>query len=277
VYERAARDLGPGRCRPATALLFPHRTRPTLELTTLLFATLGLGLGGVVKGVTGMGLPLIGITVLATFLGVPHAIAILVVPTLVTNAWQLWSYRRSWQSGQMPFLVPMLVFGAVGIGIGTWLLVQINEAALQFGLAVMLLAYVALRLSSPHFRIRERLGVLLSAPVGLAAGVLQGATGISAPIGVTFIHAMRFERSAHVFAVSAMFMVFAVAQVPALTVAGFLTPHRWLESTFALLPVALFMPVGTWIGRRVNHATFDKAILALLTVTALKLIADAVW
>jgi uncharacterized membrane protein YfcA len=248
-----------------------------LELTTLLFATLGLGLGGVVKGVTGMGLPLVAITVLATFLGVPHAIAILVVPTLVTNAWQLWSYRHSWRNGQMPFLVPMLVFGALGIGIGTWLLVQINEAALQFGLAVMLLAYVALRLSSPHFRIRERLGLMLSAPVGLAAGVLQGATGISAPIGVTFIHAMRFERAAHVFAVSAMFMVFAVAQVPSLTVAGFLTPHRWMESTFALLPVALFMPVGTWIGRRVNHATFDKAILALLTATALKLMADAIW
>lgn len=248
-----------------------------LDPNTLLFATLGLGLGGIVKGVTGMGLPLIAITVLATFLGVPHAIAMLTVPTLVTNAWQLWSYRRSWQGGQMPFLVPMLVFGAIGIGLGTWLLVKIDETLLKLGLAAMLLGYVALRLSTPHFRIGTRLGVLLSTPVGFAAGVLQGATGISAPIGVTFIHAMRFERAAHVFAVSAMFLVFAAAQVPALTVAGILTPARWLESTYALLPVALFMPVGTWIGRRVNHATFDRAILALLTVTALKLIVDAVW
>jgi len=248
-----------------------------LEITTLVIVLVGLSVAGIVKGVTGMGLPLIGVTLLATWFGVPHAIAIMVVPTLVTNAWQLWSYRASWQSGQMPFLVPMLAFGAVGIGAGTWLLVQIDEVMLKLGLAFMLLAYVALRLSSPNFRIGERLGVILSAPVGLAAGVLQGATGISAPIGVTFIHAMRFERSAHVFAVSAMFMVFAIAQVPALTIAGILTPFRWMESAFALLPVALAMPIGTWIGRRVDHATFDKAILLLLTVTALKLISDAVW
>lgn len=253
------------------------RTPPLLDPTTLVIVTAGLGLGGIVKGVTGMGLPLVGVTVLATFIGVPHAIAILVVPTLVTNAWQLWSYRQAMERGQMRFLVPMLGFGAIGIGFGTWLLVEIDETLLSLGLAGMLLAYVGLRLSSPNFRIPLGLGLILSAPVGFAAGVLQGATGISAPIGVTFIHAMRFARAAHVFAVSAMFMVFAIAQVPALTVAGVLTPQRWLESAFALLPVALFMPVGTWIGRRVDHATFDKAILLLLTVTALKMIVDALW
>jgi uncharacterized membrane protein YfcA len=268
----------PSAARRPSAAARPRPDPPALlDPTTLLFATLGLGLGGIVKGVTGMGLPLVAITVLATFLGVPHAIAILVVPTLVTNAWQLWSYRSACERGQMRFLVPMLGLGAVGIGFGTWLLVEIDETLLSLGLAGMLLAYVALRLTSPHFRIAQGLGLVLSAPVGFAAGVLQGATGISAPIGVTFIHAMRFAREAHVFAVSAMFLVFAVAQVPALTVAGVLTPQRWLESTFALLPVVLFMPVGTWIGRRVDHATFDKAILALLTITALKMIVDAIW
>jgi len=259
---------------PGCPLLPPE---PAVDVSSLLLVAVGLGVAGLIKGVTGMGLPLIGVTLLATFFSVPHAIAILVVPTLVTNIWQLWSYRHSWQRGQMPFLVPMLIFGAAGICVGTWLLVQIDEQLLKLGLAAMLLAYVTLRLTSPNFRIGERVGRIFSAPVGFAAGVIAGATGVSAPIGVTFIHAMRFERAAHVFAVSALFTMFVLAQTPALMVAGVLTPERWIESAFALLPVAIAMPLGNWIGDRVNHTTFDRVIMVLLFGTALRLISDAIW
>ena len=246
-----------------------------MEFSSIFLVAIGLGIAGLVKGVTGMGLPLIGVTLLATFFTVPHAIAILVVPTLVTNIWQLWSFRHSWRRGRMPFLLPMLIFGAAGICVGTWLLVKIDDQVLKIALAIMLLAYIALRLTRPSFSIGERVGRLLSAPIGFAAGVIAGATGVSAPIGVTFIHAMRFERTAHVFAVSALFTMFVLAQIPALMVAGVLTPGRWLESVFALLPVAVAMPAGNWIGERVNQTTFDRVIIVLLVVTAVRLIIDS--
>jgi uncharacterized membrane protein YfcA len=51
-----------------------------------------LGLGGFVKGATGMGLPLVSVPALAAYLGVPHTLAILTVPLIVTNGWQVWRY-----------------------------------------------------------------------------------------------------------------------------------------------------------------------------------------
>ena len=78
----------------------------------------------------------------------------------------------------------------------------------------MVLGYVGWALAKPHFTLSRRLGRQLAPVAGLGAGVLQGATGIPAPIGVTFIHSLRLHRTAHVFAVSAMFLLFAVVQIP---------------------------------------------------------------
>ncbi len=233
------------------------------------------GLGGMVKGLTGMGMPLVAIPILAGVFSVPDAIALMTVPVLVTNAWQLTSLRAALAGGQIRFLVPMLTAGAVGVVCGTALLVAIDDATLMLTLAGLLLGYVGLRLAHPDFRIGPRAGTVAAAPVGLAAGVLQGATGVSAPIGVTFIHAMRFDRDTHVFAVSAMFGLFAVTQTTSLALAGVLSAPRLVESAFALLPTAVAMAIGSALGRRFSRATFDRLILALLTLSAAKMIVDA--
>ena len=103
--------------------------------------------------------------------------------------------------------------------------------------------------------------------------MLQGATSISAPIGVTFIHAMKFSRDPHVFAVSAMFLALAVAQVPTLAIAGLLAPRMALAGRFcALIPIAIFMPVGQWLADKLSQKAFDTMILVFLGVMGLKMV-----
>src|SRR5690606_4573999 len=60
---------------------------------SLVLIAVALGAGAIVKGATGMGLPLIAVPALAASFGVPHALAIMTVPILVTNIWQIWRYR----------------------------------------------------------------------------------------------------------------------------------------------------------------------------------------
>src|SRR5690606_6108941 len=97
-------------------------------------------------------------------------------------------------------------------------------------------------------------------------------TGISAPIGVTFIHAMRLPREPLVFAISAMFLVLALVQAPALWVAGVLRPEWLLQGVFALLPTFLFMPVGQWLASKLSAEAFDRMILIFLGVIGLKMV-----
>ena len=241
-----------------------------MSFDALLVMALALGLGGLVKGATGMGLPIVALPILASFLGVQHAVALICFPVLITNVWQIWRFRADlWTADFLPALV---LGGAVGILLGTVLIAALPERILSLTLALVVLFYVALRLARPQLVLPPALARRIAAPIGFGAGLLQGATGIGSPVGATFIHAMRLHRTAHVFALSAMFLLFAVVQIPALAVAGILTWPIALHGVLATLPALLTLPIGVWLAGRLSQAAFDRLVMALLVVVALELL-----
>ncbi|MCP8882982.1 sulfite exporter TauE/SafE family protein [Devosia sp. XJ19-1] len=242
------------------------------EFGRLAVMVLALGAGAIVKGATGMGLPLVALPVLTTFFGLQHAVGLMCVPLIFTNAWQVWRFRAAANDDRMAFLPLFLVGGAVGIGLGTWALTSLPERALVLTLGIILLCYVALRLAAPHFVVGPVLARRAGPLAGMGGGVLQGATGISAPIGVTFIHAMSLDRDTHVFAVSTMFLLYALVQLPALSIAGVMQPQWLLEGFMALLPILLFMPLGQAIAGRLSRKAFDRMILIFLGLIGVKMV-----
>lgn len=237
-----------------------------METQTLVMLTAALAAGAIVKGATGLGLPLIALPLLTAAVGLQKAIGILIIPLILTNAYQVWAYRGMVRDTGLRFLSGFLAGGAVGIGLGTWALGALPARLLEMGLGLMLFAYVGLRIAKPDFSLAQGLARRVGAGVGLAAGTLQGATGIAAPIGVTFIHALRLERRATVFAVSVMFLGFSATQYGALIVSGiYRADWIWL-GLFACVPILLFMPLGDWLGRRAGPRLFDRLILVFLLV-----------
>jgi uncharacterized membrane protein YfcA len=244
----------------------------TLELLVIVVA---LGAGSIVKGAIGMGLPMIALPFMAIFLGVPHSIAIMSLPILASNGWQIWHYRSHISKG-LAFLPWMLVASVVGIVFGTWLLTALPPRALSLVLAVLVLAYIALRLVSPDFTLPLSVARRISPAVGFAAGTLQGSAGVSAPITVTFMHSLRLPRDEYVGIISCIFMVPTLVQFPALWIADVLTWHRLLESALALVPLVLLMPVGNWLARLISRRMFDWIILVVLGVIAVELLVKGV-
>ena len=234
--------------------------------------TLALAAGAVVKGATGMGLPLVALPVLTTVFGLQHAVGLMTIPLIVTNVWQVWRFRAEARAPRLGFMPWFLVGGAVGIGLGTWALTALPERVLVLSLGVILLVYVALRIATPHWVLSLELARRLGPLAGIGGGTVQGATGISAPIGVTFIHSMNLERAAHVFAVSAMFLTFAVVQLPSLWLAGVMRPEWLLHGLLALIPILVFMPLGQWISGKLSRQAFDRMILVFLGVIGVKMV-----
>lgn len=243
-----------------------------MDIATLTVIFLAVGAGAIAKGATGMGMPLIAIPFLAAWFGLQHAIVVMLVPVLVSNIWQIWRFRHARHDDRLGFLKPMLIACALGVVVGTGFLAVVPARGLALTLGVLLLGYLALRLSRPHFVVGPLAAKRWALPAGLGSGLLHGATGISAPIGVTFIHAMRFERDQHVYAVSAMFLVLAVVQAPSLWVTGILRPEWLLQGAFALLPTFIFMPVGQWLAGKLSRAAFDNMILVFLGVIGVKMV-----
>ena len=242
-------------------------------MNDLLAIAAGLLLGGVLKGATGAGAPILAILLIALYHDVPTAVAVFVVPNILSNIWQSWQYRR--ERLPAPFSVPFALAGALGAALGTWLLAALPGSALSTLVAVVVLAYVGFRLARPDWRLEYARAVPAAAPLGLLAGVLQGASGISAPVSITFLNAMRLERLAFVATISVFFLAMGLVQLPAMLALGLMTPTLLGASLLAMLPLFAGMPLGAWLARRVSRSAFDRVILALLAIMALKLILEA--
>jgi uncharacterized membrane protein YfcA len=229
--------------------------------------------GSFVKGATGQGLPLIAIPVIATFAGVEVAIVVMAIPGLVTNAWLLWRHRSHYRATRD--LPALLVMGALGAVIGTFLLQSLDERVLSLVLAAMICLYAFVFVTHPDLKLPERVTRVASPPVGLAAGVLQGATGIAGPIMSTYLHGYRYPQEVYVLSISTIYQVFAVVQVVALAAVGLYTSDRLVLSLLALVPIMAALPLGARLTTRLSRATFDRIVLAILVISAITLASDA--
>lgn len=238
----------------------------TLELFMAFF---GIALGGFLKGATGAGAPVVGVPLLALVFGVPKAVAIFSVLNLMSNAWQAWSYRDGWGSRRL--VVQFAAGGAIGAAAGTVLLASLSTDVLMGGLAAVVFFYIGLRLARPDWQIARRRGERLAGPAGLLGGLMQGAGGISAPVSVTFLNAMRLDRREFIATISAFFFVMSVFQIPTLAAFGVLDLERAGLAVLAAIPLFGAMPLGEWAAGRVSKASFDRMILVLLTAVALRL------
>lgn len=242
-------------------------------MTGVIFSIIGLALGGLLKGATGAGAPIIAVPVMAMYFGVPIAVTMFAIPNLLSNFWQAWRYRK--EQLPLPFMFMFAGGGAAGTLIGTVLLANLPGSALTLIVAFAVFIYVAFRLMHPDWVLRYPLAEKLSLAIGIIGGTLYGASGVSAPVTLSFLNAMRLERRQFIATIAMFFTMMAVVQIPALFAYGIMDAHKFLISATALLPIVAFMPVGSWLARHISRDIFDKLVLILLTAIALRLVAHA--
>ncbi len=241
-----------------------------LDLAVIVAA---IAVGAFIKGATGGGLPQVAIPVMAVFLGVERSVVIMAIPGVVANGWLVWTHRDTAPSTRdLPMLVATGVVGAV---VGTVLLKTLDGRVLSAVLAAVICGYIAIALLHPDLVIPHRVTRLTSPPVGLAAGGLQGATGISGPLLTTYLHGFGLPPRAYVFSLSVLFFGSAVVQSVTLAAVGLYTGPRLLESLLALVPIALALPLGTRAARRLSPRAFQRVVLVLVAASAVSLIHQA--
>lgn len=236
----------------------------------IFLALLALFLGGVMKGATGAGAPVIATPALTLLFNIQTAVAVFVVPNLLSNIWQFWRFRRHVLDHR--FLMLFAGSGFAGAILGTWFLVVLNQQTLSLLMACAVIAFIALRLSRPDWILPRWLAQKLAFPVGLLGGVLQGATGVSAPASLSFLNAMRLPRSSFIGTISVFFVAMSLAQLPALWVAGLISPYSLALGLGSLAMIALGMPFGNWLAQRWSARTFDRVMLTLLALLAAKIL-----
>lgn len=227
-------------------------------------------MGGILKGAIGAGSPLIAVPILALLVDVPFAVAVFVMPNIISNAIQAWRFRAHIHDHK--FAMRYSGFGILGVFFGTLALAGFSSQALMMCVSFAVLAYVVFRIVNPEWKLSSEAALRLSAPLGGAAGVLQGATGISAPLSVTFMNALGLERRPFIATMTLFFVSMAVVQLPMQAAIGVMTFERLFYSLLATIPMLAGMPVGAYLAKFIPRTVFDKIILALLTILAIRLL-----
>lgn len=237
--------------------LFQHW--PLLLLVAAVFAV-----AGVVKGVIGLGLPTISMALLGSAMSPADAAALLVLPSLLTNVWQL----RPW--GALAAMLRRLatmqagicagtLAGAAAIGapVGTWAVVY---------LGVALIAYAAWGLSGASLRVAPRTQRWLGPLVGALTGLVTAATGVFVVPAVPYLQALALDRDELMQAMGLSFTVSTVALAIGLWFNGRYPAAAVGESALMLLPAFAGMGVGQALRRRLSPALFKTCFLASLIV-----------
>ncbi len=232
-----------------------------------------LGAGGITKGLTGMGLPMVAIPIMAAFLGVERAVLIMIVPTVVLNVWQSLAYRDC--RDDMPEMLRLLLPGLPGAVIGAGVLYLTPDRWLATGLAIWISSYLVFRLIHSDFSFSPSARRQVAPAVGFGAGAMQAATGICAPVIAPYLDALGLTPRSYVFAISTAFAAFAGSHFLVLLVLQAYSVEQLIESSIALIPGLLAMRPGMWLREVVAPRVFTLVIRTILAVMAVRLIYGA--
>ncbi|THF66432.1 sulfite exporter TauE/SafE family protein [Pseudothauera nasutitermitis] len=238
---------------------------------TTLFALIGAVFiaAGLVKGISGMGLPTVAMGLLGGLLTPVAAAALLVVPSFVTNVWQLLDGART--AALLRRLAPMMAGVLLGTVPGTLLLTRVDARWSACALGLALAAYALYALCAPPLSIPARAERWLSPVVGLATGIVTGATGVFVIPAVPYLQALGLEKDELVQALGLSFTISTVALAFGLALHGAFRVDQLGLSTLAVLPALAGMWLGQKIRRRIGAQTFRRAFLALLLLLGLEL------
>ncbi|MBS0520685.1 MAG: sulfite exporter TauE/SafE family protein [Proteobacteria bacterium] len=240
-----------------------------MNASLLILALATFLLAGLVKGVIGMGLPTVAMGMLALALPPAEAAALLVIPSFVTNVWQLLAgpsfavlARRLW---------PMMAGIVVGTVAGAGILAGDVAGVAGVGLGLALVVYALVGLAGLGLSVSPRREVWLAPLIGLSTGLVTGATGVFVLPAVPYLQAIGLEREDLIQALGLSFTVSTVAlALGLLRVEAWQAGSLWL-SLAALVPALGGMQAGQALRRRLPAVLFRRVFFFGLLLLGLYL------
>ena len=222
-------------------------------------------LAGMIKGTIGLGLPAVAMGLLTLLISPFQAATLLIVPSMVTNVWQLFAeghvlrlVRRFW-SLLIGIIVGSIwsVFPTLGHG-------EFQSEALLGGMLTLYGLYGLFAKNMPNLAPYEK---YLSPVIGYLGGALTVATGVIVIPVVPFLQSLHLKRDDLVqslglaFTVSTLCLAVFLQQNPIEAM-----PFDYKMALIALFPALVGMWLGTKIRYRIPEQKFRKVFFCGLVI-----------
>lgn len=217
---------------------------------------------GLVKGVTGMGLPTVAMGVLGALVSPLAAASLLIVPSFVTNVWQLFAgpsfaplLRRLW---------PMMLAVIAGTVLGSAVIAGGDARLTTTALGAALAFYSLYTLLARQLSVSKKIEPWLSPLIGAVTGLVTGGTGVFVIPAVPYLQALGLAKDDLVQALGLSFTVSTIALAIGIGAHGAFRLDQMVLSILAVVPALIGMWAGQRIRDRISPAAFRRAFLILL-------------
>ena len=228
----------------------------------MLWCGFALLLGGWVKGVMGVGLPMIAVPLMSFVLPPYVAAALVVLPVFPANIVQL----RAGGSVRQKFarFWPLICGVVAGVFLGAPILLAANQQVLQIIVASIVGFYVLTRIRNHAFVIKPE----VEKPAGMAFGLLSGGIGgltmLIGPMITLYMAALKLPRDVFVGSIALVYLFTTLAIGLALAGYDQLDAPLIAASVVACVPATLGVIAGASCRRHLSQQFFEKLLTTLL-------------
>ncbi len=246
------------------------------DIATLTAIGAAFLLAGVIKGIIGFALPIVSVGLLTVLIGLPNAMALLLVPALAVNIWQ------GAVGGHLKTVTvriwPYLTMATATVWLGALSLTRVELPLLSAFLGCVLMIYALSNMLGLRITITPAQDRWLGPLIGGINGLVTGMTGTSAVPGIIYLQAVGLERDALIQAMGILFTLSLVALALVLGGNGILTGELALLSVAACVPAFAGMILGRRIRKSLSESNFRRVFfIALLVLGAYIVTSSAPW
>ena len=244
-------------------------------LDILLLGTVTFLISGSIKGLTGIGLPTVSMGILTLFMAPRLAIALMLLPMLLSNLWQVIREGEIRVSLKRFRVFATVIFISVGI---TALATQnVSDRVLLAVLGVVILLFVGFSLKGWVPRVAPGYDILAQGLFGLLSGILGGLiSGWAAPLAI-YLTMSRADREWFIRGTGMLIFAGSVPLTVAYLWTGQMDAQLFAISACMLIPTFAGFTLGEALRRRVPVAIFHKLVLGMFAFLGMNLLRRAIW
>jgi uncharacterized membrane protein YfcA len=226
-----------------------------------------------IKGLTGLGFVSLCLPVIALFVKLEEAIPLVVLPSLLSNVIMIYQTGRLKQSLRRFWL--LYISALPGIYAGVLILNMVGNYAAKIILGVVSIAYSLLLLLKIEISIPEKNERILSVPVGLTNGFLNGLTGTQIIPMLPYLLSLKLDRNGMINAINLGFTLSIIVLLIIFGKFDLISLETLKYSIVGAIPVAAGIYLGGKLRHKISEERFKLAVLIILIIIGVNLILNA--
>jgi hypothetical protein len=245
------------------------------EIIILSLTVAVLTFAGLVKGMVGVGFPVVAMSILTVFIEPIVAVGIVSIPVLATNGWQAFKaknyafvFKRFW---------PLITTLVVGTWIGGLAVAQVDTNVLLGAIGAVAVMFSLFSVLSPELNVSSGKERFFGPLTGAVAGVMGGLTTVHGPPVMMYLLALNLKKDEFVGTVGLIWFCGSIPMVISYLYKGVLGSTELLWSLLAVIPSFLGLYFGGLLRSKINQKAFKNVMIAVLFIIGVNLLRRSIF